>query len=117
MDLRQQIKDRAKSHWAKRETGTVEVLEWGATIHFKSPNLATVKAAMADAKGDPIEAQARIVVACATDVDGNRIWSKAEYRDLMIEYDPSIVTRIGNAIMADVGFAATAKEMADDEKN
>lgn len=117
MDIRQQIKERAKSHWAERGTGSVEVPEWETTIFFKSPNLATLKDAMSEAKGDPIEAQARIVVACAVDSEGQKIWAKAEYRDLMIGYDPSVVARIGNAIMAGTSFAATPQEMAADEKN
>lgn len=117
MEIRQQIRERAKSHFAGRQTGKIEVPEWEATIFYKTPNLATLKAAFAEAQGDTIEAQARIVVACATDDTGERIWSKADYRDLMTSVDPAVVARIANAIMADAKLDSSAKQMAEDEKN
>jgi len=117
MDIRQQIKDRAKAHFAERGTGKVEVPEWEATIYYKTPNLATLKAVFAEAQGDNIEAQARVVVACAMDDAGAKIWSKAEYRDLMTSVDPSIVARIANAILAEAKLDTSPKQMAEDEKN
>jgi hypothetical protein len=112
-----QLKEKAKAQFLARATDSIEVPQWGATIYFKTPNLTTIKSAMADAKGDNIEAQARIVVACATDENGDRIWSKAEYKDLMIEYDPGAVAMIAGAIMKNVSLAPDAAHMADDEKN
>lgn len=117
MDARQQLKDRAKAHFAGRDRGRVDVPEWEAVIWYKTPNLATLKAVMAEAMGDTIEAQARIVVACATDDAGERIWSKAEYKDLMTSVDPGIVARIANAIMADAKLDSSPKAAAEDEKN
>jgi hypothetical protein len=117
MDIRQQIKERAKAHFASRSVGKVEVPEWDCAIFYKTPNLATLKAVMAEAQGDAIEAQARIVVACATDDAGERIWSKPEYRDLMTSVDPGIVARIANAILAEANLDMNAKQAAEDEKN
>lgn len=117
MDNRQQIKERLKTHFASRETGRIEVPECGATIFYRTPNLATLKAAFADSQGDTIEAQARIVVACALDDAGEKIWSKVEYRDLMSSVDPAIVARIANAIMSDAKLDGSLSQMADDEKN
>ena len=117
MDTRQQIKERAKAHFAERKIGTIEIPEWDSKIFYKAPNLATLKAAMSEAQGDTIEAQARIVVACATDDAGERIWSKAEYRDLMTSVDPGLVARIANAIMAASKLDMRAKQQAEDEKN
>jgi hypothetical protein len=117
MSSRQDIKDRAKAHFTARTGGKIEIPEWDCTIYFKTPNLATLKAVWADAQGDNIEAQARIVVACATDESGEKIWSKPEYRDLMTTVDPNIVARIGNAIMGGSNLDLNAKQMAEDEKN
>lgn len=112
-----QIKERAKSQFLNRATDSLDIPQWGAKVYFKTPNLSTIKSVMADSKGDNIEAQARIVVACATDENGERIWSKAEYKDLMIEYDPAVVAMIAAAIMKGISLEVTPAQMAEDEKN
>ena len=111
------FKERAKALWAERATHCVEVPEWSGKIHYKTPNLATLKSVMAESKGDPIEFSARIVVACAMDENGEKIWSKAEYLDLMKAVDPAVVNRIGNAIVSEAKIVLTPEAMADDEKN
>lgn len=116
MATAQEIKERAKAQFLARATESVEVPQWGTRIYFKTPNLSTIKSVMADAKGDNIEAQARIVVACATDEHGERIWNKTEYKDLMTEYDPAAVALVASAIMQGMSLG-DAKEMAEDEKN
>lgn len=117
MDFRQQIKERARAQFVNRETHKIEVPEWGATIFYKTPNLATLKLVNAESQGDPIEMQARLVVACSTDDTGERIWNRVEYKDLMTAADPGVVARIANAIMAAANLDASAKQMAEDEKN
>lgn len=117
MSVRDQVKEKAKAQWADRSRGQVDVPEWETTIYFKTPNLAMLKDVSNDSGRDPIESQARLVVACATDVNGERIWNKAEWHDLMTAYDPSIVSRIASAIMSKSSFAATPQEKAIDEKN
>lgn len=117
MDIRQQIKERAKQHFASRSIGKIEIPEWEATIFYKTPNLATLKSVMAEAQGDNIEAQARIVVACATDEAGEKIWAKLEYKDLMTSVDPGVVARIATAIMAAANLDMGGKQAAEDEKN
>jgi hypothetical protein len=111
------LKDRAKAHWTGRGTRSIDVPEWGATIFYRTPNLAIIKAVMEESKGDTIEAQARIVVACAMDDSDERIWSKPEYKDLMTSVDPAIVARLATAIMADGSLDLSPKDMAADEKN
>mgnify|MGYP001054892153 CR=1 FL=1 len=69
-----------------------------------------LKQVMADAKGDPIEMQARIVVACAMNEKGERIWQRLDYSELMREYDPAIVARIANLIMAEAKLDVPASE-------
>jgi hypothetical protein len=117
MDFRQQIKERARAQFANRETHKIEVPEWGATIFYKTPNLATMKQVTSESQGDPFEMQARLVVACATDDTGERIWSKAEYKDLMMAVDPAVVARIANQIMADANLDGGPQKRAEDEKN
>jgi hypothetical protein len=111
------FKERAKAHFADRGMQNVDVPEWHGKIFYKTPNLAVLKRVMADSKGDAIEAQARIVVACATDENGEKIWSSPEYQDLMKSVDPGVVARIANAIMANVNLDFSPASMADDEKN
>lgn len=111
------FKERAKAHFADRGRQSIDVPEWGGVIFYKTPNLAILKRVMADAKGDAIEAQARIVVACATDENGEKIWQTPEYQDLMKAMDPGVVARIANAIMKDVSLDFSPGAMADDEKN
>lgn len=117
MDARHALKERAKAHWTARGTKSIEVPEWQATVFYRTPNLSTLKEVMSDSKGDAIEAQARVVVACCTDEDGQKIWSKPEYLDLMKSTDPGIVARLANAIMAEANLDFTPREVAEDEKN
>lgn len=113
----QDFKHKAKESFVGRETRSIFIPEWGATIYFKKPNLATFKAAMVESNREPLEMQARMVVACATDAEGKKIWNSAEYVDLMTSYDPDVVSRIADAIMNGTKLATTAQEQAEDEKN
>ena len=113
----QEIKERARAQWAERSGGTVEVPEWDTTIHFKTPNLATLKTISNESNRDPIEIQARLVAVCATNDKGDRFFSKAEASELMTHYDPAIISRIAAAIMEKSRFATTPEEKAADEKN
>lgn len=116
MSNAQQMKERAKQ-FATRALQSVEVPQWGGKVFYRTPNLSTIKAANAEAQGDSFEFNARIVVACGLDEDGKPIWNKAEYKDLMVEYDPAAVVFVANAIMADAKDLGTSKQLADDEKN
>lgn len=111
------FKERAKAHWADRGTESTHIAEWDATIFFKAPNFATIKAVTAESKGDPIEYAARMVVACAMDEHGEKIWSKPEYKDLMTMVDPQIILRIFKEIVKDAKLNLSAEELAADEKN
>lgn len=94
-----------------RAVKTVEVPGWPEPVYFKVPNLSTLKQTMADAKGDPVEMQARVVVACAEDGKGVKIWpNKIDYTEVMTRIDPGIVARIANAIMAEAKLDVAAAE-------
>jgi hypothetical protein len=117
MDSRHQIKERARAKFANRETHKVEVPEWGVTIFYKTPNLATLGMVKSESGENQVEMQARLVVACATDETGERIWTKAEYLDLMNFVDPGPVMRISTEIMAHFNLDGGPQMRADDEKN
>lgn len=104
------IRDKAKAHFASRGTRSIDVPEWECTIHYRVPNLQTLKTVMADGKNDPVEMQARIVAAVATDEKGDRIWGKLDYKELMVETDPGVVARIANAIMSEAKLDVPAAE-------
>lgn len=111
------IKEKAKAHFAARATHEIEIPEWGETVYYKTPNMQAYKVILAESNGNAIEMQARLVVQCATDANGQRIWQKQEYSDLMREYDPGIIARIANEIMAEAKLDAGPKEQAETEKN
>lgn len=112
-----QLKEKAKAQFGSRGLQSIVVPQWDATIYYKSPNLSTIKAAYAQSKGDSFEMNARIVVACAMDENENRIWNGAEYKDLMVEYDPGAVVMVAKAIMEGVNLMSDPQQQAEDEKN
>lgn len=117
MESAQQLKERIRTQFLSRPMESVDVPQWGTRVFFKSPNLSTIKSAVADSKGDSFEMNARIVVACALDENGQHIWSKVEYRDMMTEYDPAVIVMIAKAIMKGFNFIAEPQQQTEDEKN
>jgi hypothetical protein len=113
------ILERAQAHWDSRPSHEMEVAEWGEgaeplILCFKTPNASTLSKVVRESKGDPIEQAARLVVACATDRNGDRLFSPADSLALMKHVDPSVVSRIAARIMEeahlDVGQAEKNSE-------
>lgn len=98
-------KDQAREQFKLKRTPdtlvAISVPEWGATVYYwpamtlqerreiyllaKSSEGATVL---------DLEAMAVSLIVRARDSGGKRIWSNAEKRELMTEYDPDIIARI-----------------------
>jgi len=117
MDI-EKFRQRAESQFASRAMKSVFIPPWNETIYYKSPNLETIKAASINSKGEPLEMGARIVVACATDENGTRIWpNSAQYKDLMTKYEPDGVSALIKAIMEGVSGMSDPQQQAEDEKN
>lgn len=112
------FKERAKARFLDRAILSIEVPQWEITVFFKTPNLETIKAAVAASQGDTFESQARLVVACAMDENGEKIWkNKAEYKDLMTSYDPGAVAAVAKAITDGMKLNLSVQEQTEDEKN
>jgi hypothetical protein len=100
---------RAQEHWDSRQQHCIEVPEWGEagkllSIYFKTPNLSTMAKVVRESRGDQIEQSVRIVVACATDAEGNRLFQNADNLALMKHADPAVVSRIASRIMAEANI-------------
>lgn len=111
------IIERAQAHWDSRPQHEIEVAEWGEkgaalTVCFRTPNAATLSRVVKESKGDTIEQAARLVVACATDMNGERLFKPADAVTLMKHVDPGVVTRIAAKIMAEARF-----DVEESEKN
>jgi hypothetical protein len=111
------VLERAIAHFSARARNTVEVPEWGVTVYYSTPNGATLSLVQRESKGDAIEAAARIVAHVAEDEAGKKLFSRLDYKDLMVKVDPAIVGRIAGAIMDDAKLDGTPKEQAETEKN
>jgi hypothetical protein len=93
----------AVPEWSKAEGPMVEV--W-----FKTPNAKVLSKVQKEASGDPIEQAARMVALVATDENGKRLFSEADYSELMIRTDPRGISRIYAAIISDARLDVHAAE-------
>lgn len=111
------ILERAQANWDSRAQHEIEVPEWGEsgkplTVYFKTPNLATVAKVEKESKGNAIEQMARMVIYCATDANGKRLFSSADFTQLMNHSDPAVVARIATRMAEE-----TNVNIEDAEKN
>jgi len=111
------VLERAIAHFQAKPRNKVEVPEWGVTVFYGTPNGVTLSLVHRDSKGDPVEMAARMVAHIAEDEAGKKLFSRLDYKDLMVKVDPAVVQRIAEAIMKDARLDGTPAERAETEKN
>jgi hypothetical protein len=100
------ILQQAISNFEDRPMSEIEVPEWSAAggeavkVYFKTPNAKTIDLVTRESKGSNLEMIARLVAHTVTDQNGKRLFTSADYSELMIRTDPVALNRIAAAIMA-----------------
>ncbi|MDH5528363.1 MAG: hypothetical protein OEY97_13815 [Nitrospirota bacterium] len=92
-----EILEKAKGHFKERLSagmGTVEVPEWGTTIHFRPLNLKERDRIHQFAAKDSLEALVETLIVRALDADGKPIFKSVHRTELMREVDPEIIARV-----------------------
>jgi hypothetical protein len=98
------VLERAISAFVNRPVEQMTVPEWTdeagqpTVIHYKTPNASVVSNVTRKAK-DPVERAAMMVIAMATDADGERMFKDGDLHDFMTTVDPFVVSRIAAAIL------------------
>lgn len=114
------VLERAVSHFKSIPRQSVDAPEWATEpggefkVYFAIPNAKTLDAANA---GGAMELSARLVAMCATDENGERLFSPLDYKELMIKAHPAVIGRIANAIMKHARLDMSQKGMDEAEKN
>lgn len=94
------ILDQAKAHWALVRQGSVEVPEWGATVHFQRLTVEDQQRLAADLRRDPVATGVRLVMERALDSEGKRLFDSepSTFNALMKDVSPQALERIVTAI-------------------
>ncbi len=101
------ILQQAVANFDARPRKSVEVPEWSSdpkkpvVVYFKTPNAKMLAKAQGEAKGSMVEEAARLVAMCCTDENDKRLFTDADYTELMIRTDPRGIARVAGAILAD----------------
>jgi hypothetical protein len=104
------VLERAIAHFEARPRKKVACPEWGCEVWFRTPNAATLSQVVRESKGDPIEQAARLVAHCARLEDDTPMFARLDYKTLMIQVDPAVVSRIANAMMDEAKIDVEAAE-------
>lgn len=92
-----EILEKAKSHFRERLEGgmeSVEVPEWGVTIHFKPETLRQRAAVHKAAQTSIADGLVEKLIQRALDADGKPLFKGVHRTELLREVDPDVVTRI-----------------------
>lgn len=105
------VLEKAISHWDGIKNGTVEVPEWGITVHFTRPTLAEHAAIQKRINEDPALASATLVQERALDAKGNRLFDDEleTTNKLRRGVDPNVVSRIAQAVLKSPSQAEAGK--------
>ena len=106
--------DSALEHFAKRKDSTLDVPEWGVTVHYAPLGLLERQRAVAGGQSpDEIAFRmAKLVVEHSKDANGEPLFGKASpqlIEDVQHKMDPAIVERIAVAILGVSSGAQAAK--------
>ena len=95
------VLDKATAHWAGIRDGSIDVPEWGVTVHFVRPTLRDHARYQKDIAADPAMAAVKLVQERALDAKGGRLFDDelATFTSLRDAADPNVVSRIAQAIL------------------
>lgn len=108
------VLEKALAHFAERKDSTVEIPEWGVTVHYSPLGMAERQRIVGAIRGgaDNVSfTQAKMVAEKSRDGDGKPLFGEATpetIRKLQYEVDPNILDRIARAILG----APTEEEAA-----
>lgn len=96
------IIDKVKSHYASLERRSMEVPEWGVTVHCSPMTLAEKDKIFRLAKNSKSDFafNAYAVVLKAEDEQGEKLFNQADATTLQQQADSDLVSRIGEFIFA-----------------
>ena len=106
------VLDAARTRFAARPRNRMAMPEWTPDgepvmeVFFKTPNAITLSEIEEASKGNQFEQTARLVVACAEDQEGQKLFAPGDHKDLLIFTDPVALGRLGRAIMAGASIDA-----------
>ncbi|MDH5528324.1 MAG: hypothetical protein OEY97_13620 [Nitrospirota bacterium] len=92
-----EILEKAKGHFKERLAaglGSIEVPEWGTTIHFRPLNLRERDRIHRFAAKDSLEALVETLIVRALDGDGKPLFKSVHRTEFMREVDPEIIGRV-----------------------
>jgi len=92
------LSDAIAAHWEALKSQKIEIPEWNATIYF-DPLTMKERDLLMSVKGDG-EMLVDTIILKAKDGDGNKLFTKADKPQLQLTAAPSIISRIGNRILA-----------------
>lgn len=105
----------ALAHFAKRKNSTLEIPEWGLTVHYSPLGLLEREKAVPRADSTPDEVahrMAKVVIEHAKDEKGEPLFGPATpelVTDIQHKIEPSILQRIALAIIGTPSEAQAAK--------
>jgi hypothetical protein len=101
------ILDKAKSHFDKLETRTIEVPEWDAVIYATPFTMGEKKSLWKFAKDDDFEFMVRTLILKALDKDGNKMFDISNKVELMNKVSPDVITRV----VSEISISQTVEDM------
>jgi hypothetical protein len=93
---------KAKEHWSRISSGSIDIPEWDEVLHFKRMTLEEIGKWQKQLTADPMGTGVKIIVDRVTNADGEKLFPNAleDYSALMAQADPKVIERIAVAIMA-----------------
>lgn len=96
-----EILDRITAHFDSLGKRTIEVPEWGCTIHATPVTIAERNRIYKNSKGDNDYATlVRMIVVKATDADGKPMFNAADEPKLLNHADSTVIVRVAAEIMS-----------------
>lgn len=92
------ILDKAKAHFDKLETRTIEVREWDTVVYATPFTMGEKKSLWKFAKDDDFEFMVRTLILKALDKDGNKMFDISNKVELMNKVSPDVITRVVSEI-------------------
>lgn len=101
------ILDKAKAHFDKIDTKTIEVPEWDTVIYATPFTMGEKKSLWKFAKEDDFEFMVRTLILKALDKDGNKLFDISNKVELMNKVSPDVITRV----VGEISITQTIDEM------